>query len=242
YTFNGATLYGGDFLGLSERARYYPRMRESVVLPKRAEGQQLMETLGGFIGDVSVRRFILEDPVLTLGFREYTGREPMKQISWPATARTGRMMVKQYDHTLELTVTVVLNIHSLLYSSAAHPLMEVCYSIARAVCETLEERRIAYAFLTNARAVNMTGAWEYVGDGLGGAHLSTILEGLGRATYAAHGSAHLLIDSVLRRTQSGRAHIIITPTARDISAQDIARLEDRAAAKALVIAAEEVVD
>lgn len=240
FTFNGATLYGGDFLGLSEKAKYFPRLREAVVLPTRIDSANLDETLGGFLGDISVNRFILEDPVLTLGFREYTGREPMKQISWPVTARTGRMMVKNYDHTLELTVTVILNIHTKLYGYAAHPLMERCYSIARGVCETLEEKRIQYAFLTNAMAINMSGAWEYVGDGLGGAHLSTILEGLGRATYTCHGNAAALVDGAIHRAESGRAHIVISPTAVDVTDREIALLRDRTQANVLLIAAEEV--
>ena len=48
------------------------------------------DVLSGFLGDVSVRRFIYEDPVLTTGFREYTGREPMKHISWTQSARGPR--------------------------------------------------------------------------------------------------------------------------------------------------------
>lgn len=242
YTFNGATLYGGDFLGLSERARFFPKFREAVVLPKRLKSERLDETLGGFLGDVSVRRFILEDPVLTLGFREYTGREPMKQISWPITARMGRMMVKSYDYTLELTVTVVLNIDTMLYSYLAQPLMERCYSIARDVCEILEERRIQYSFVTNAAALNMTGPWAHVPDGLGSSHLSTVLEGLGRATYAHRESVRALANAALRRAESGRAHIFITPTAVDIPDGALSILRDRTGANVLVIAAEEVAE
>ncbi len=240
YTFNGATLYGGDFLGLSERPRYFPQLREAVVLPKRLDSKRLDETLGGFLGDISVRRFILEDPVLTLGFREYTGREPMKQISWPVTARTGQMMVKNYDHTLELTVTVALNIDTKLYGYASHPLMEKCFSIARDVCETLEERHIQYSFLTNAVSINMISAWAYVPDGLGGAHIATILEGLGRATYANRGSARTLVEGAVRRTESGRAHIFISPTAVDIPDEALSILRDRTGANVLIISAEEV--
>ena len=63
------------------------------------------------------------------GFRDYTGREPMKQISFTATARTGRMMVKQFDHTLDVTVSVVLNLDARLPSGMARPLMETCFSM-----------------------------------------------------------------------------------------------------------------
>ena len=80
---------------------------EVVVIPPRCENSNVLRTLGGFLGDISVRRFILEDPLLTVGFREYTGREPMKSISWTQSARVGRPLVKQYDHTVDATVTVL---------------------------------------------------------------------------------------------------------------------------------------
>lgn len=240
YVFEGATLYGGDFLGLSERLRYAKLEREAVVLPKRIATDDFNQALGGFMGDISVNRFILEDPVLTLGFREYTGREPMKQISWPVTARTGRMMVKNYDHTLDVTVSVALNIDSVIQGVDCQPYIETCYSIARSVCEMLEDRRITYAFSTNARAVNQLGPWEYVSDGLGGSHLATILEGLGRATYAARSSRHAFMDDVRRRAEIGRAHIIITPTARDYDRREIDQLANYSGANVLVMTAEEV--
>lgn len=241
YVFRGATLFGGDFLGLSERPRYYNMEREAVVLPKRVDTDDFKETLGGFMGEISVNRFILEDPVLTLGFREYTGREPMKQISWPVTARTGRMMVKNYDHTLDITVTVVLNVDSVVYGVEAQPYIEKCYSIARSICEQLEDRHITYAFCTNAKAVNQLGAWEYVSDGLGSSHLATILEGLGRATYAARDSRHTLLDDVKRRAEGGRAHIVITPTRQDIDKREIDQLANFSGARVLVMTGEEVI-
>lgn len=240
YSFNGATLFGGDFLGLAERSRQFPAQREIVVLPRRLDAMDFNQTLGGFLGDISVNRFILEDPVLTLGFREYTGREPMKQISWPVTARTGRMMVKNYDHTLDITVAVVLNIHTRAFGYASHPMMEKCYSIVRGICEQLEEKHITYSFCTNAIAANMSGAWEYVSDGLGSAHLAGILEGLGRATYACRGNADELLEGARRRAESGRAHIIITPMADDFDSREIELLRSYTGAQVLLLAAEEV--
>lgn len=239
YTFTGATLFGGDFLGVSVKAKYFSLLREAVVLPRRIESPELDRTLGGYLGDRSVDRFILEDPVLTVGFREYTGREPMKQISWAATARTGQMMVRNYDHTLELTVTVVLNIDTQLYGAYAYPLMEDCYRLARAVCEELESKHITYSFCTNANAVNQLGPWYYVSDGLGGAHLSTILEGLGRATYDRMASSDRLMEGVFRRAESGRAHIIITPLAEDFRPGLISALEEQTGAKVLMLTAKE---
>ena len=75
-----------------------------------------------------MNRFIMEDPVLRLGYRDYTGREPIKQISWTQTARMGRMMVSCQDYTVERTVTVMLNRTQLrtqfyLYAELLHAIL-----------------------------------------------------------------------------------------------------------------------
>ena len=242
YIFEGATLYGGDFLGIAERPRYNRMRRELIVLPRRVATDDFKETLGGFMGDISVNRFIMEDPVLTLGFREYTGREPMKQISWPVTARMGRMMVKNYDHTLDITVAVVLNVDSVYYGLEAQPYIEKCYSLARSVCEMLEDKHITYSFCTNAVAVGQMGAWEYVSDGLGSSHLATILEGLGRANYRHRVTRDDLMDTVRRQAEAGRAHIVITPSCQDYSQREIDRLANYSGANVLLLKGEEVAD
>lgn len=242
YTFMGATMYGGDFLGLKEQIKYVPLLREVVVMPRALAAPDVLDTLGGFLGDISVNRFIMEDPVLTLGFREYTGREPMKMISWPVSARMGGLMVKNYDYTLELSVSVVLNVDSEIYGAEAARALEKCYSIARDVCQTLEDKHIKYAFFTNAVAAGMTGAWSYVSDGLGAGHLMNILEGLGRATYLRAGSMHALMENAQRRAEAGRAHVIVTPKREDADEKAIEALRARTGANILVIAAEEVAD
>lgn len=210
YFFQGATVYVGDFFGTRETVEYYRRAAEIVVLPRRLNDVELCETLGGFLGDISVRRFIMEDPVLTIGYRDYTGREPMKSIAWTQTARKGSLMVKKYDYTLELSVTVILNVE---YKSQELQIstIEKCYSAARTVCETLEEKGVKYGFITNATAAGALGLWSQVGDGLGKNHLITILEGLGRATYSPTESFNYTLARTIRGSEQGRSYIIITP-------------------------------
>ena len=242
YIFTGATLYGGDFLGLNEQVKYALLLREAIVMPKPLGAPDVVDTLGGFLGDISVNRFILEDPVLTLGFRDYTGREPMKNISWPVSARLGTLMVKNFDYTLELSVSVIMNVDTSAVGGEATELREKCFSLTRDVCEMLEEKRVKYAFYTNSAAAGMVGAWSYISEGLGGMHLMNILEGLGRATNTSLTRAQVLLENAERRAEAGRAHVIVTPKRADIDPQDIERLRARTGANILVIAAEEVTE
>jgi uncharacterized protein (DUF58 family) len=239
YFFRGATLTLGDFLGLQEIQQSYSALSEIVVLPARYPIDPDFAALGGFLGDVSVRRFILEDPVLTLGFREYTMREPLKAISWTQTAKAGRLMVKNYDHTLEPSLTVALNV-ACPVSDAWEDHIEASFSLARTVCEALEKTGVQYDFVTNATASGALSLWDSLGEGLGRRHLMTILEGLGRATYAPTEPCAALLDRLCRRGQQGRATLLITPESLTPGeSEGVRRLEGLTGGAVTVITAEE---
>ena len=226
HIFKGATLNGGDFLGLTENSVRYPLEREFVVLPKPAEAGEVERLLGGYMGDTSVNRFILEDPILTLGFREYTGREPMKMISWTQSARAGQLMVKSYDYTVERTATVLLNADTFAFGAYGEAMLERCYSLARGVCEALEEKRIPYSFLCNTVTPGASEGFGEVSDGLGQAHLMTVLEGLGRASYDHRETLEDTFERAAARASRGRMHIFITPVDNDLHALPLRRLEE----------------
>ncbi len=238
HLFPGATLYGGGFLGLNETTENTTQHQEIIVLPAPWPGTALPATLGGFLGDQSVNRFLMEDPVLTLGFRDYTGREPMKSISWTQSARKGALMVKNYDYTLELTATVLLNIGT-AHDDGWEDRLEHCFSLARTVCEELDRQKMPYRLMTNANIIGGINLWSHAEDGMGNAHLSAILEGLGRASYNCLYPCEALLDRAARTAQHGRTHILITP-GRDAHWQPaLSRLEQLSGSKVLVLVPEE---
>ena len=205
YTIGDYRLSAGDLLGLEE-GKLQGKGKPLVIIPERSRSYKSLDALGGFLGDISVRRFILEDPILTVGFREYSGREPMKAISWTRTAETGKMQVKQYDHTAEHTVTVLLNV------DGANPqTLEECFRLARSVCEDLENRKIPYALRTNGNLNSPVGKLFFLADGLGSKHLNTILYALGRADGTCFRSLQSLVWETLRKRRIQEAFIVITP-------------------------------
>ena len=209
YFFRGAVLTAGSFLGFSKAEKNFYFSREVVLPPRPVKSFVMEKMLGNYLGDISVTRFILEDPVLTVGFREYTGREPMRSISWKQTARSGEIMVKNYDHTLDLTVTVILNIHTTIENYEER--LEKLYSMTRTVCEFLEAAKTPYRFVTNV-LTNEGSNWKSViPDGLGGDHFAVILEVLARATYNHFDRFEEMMAKVARSAEQGRCHILLTP-------------------------------
>ena len=108
-TIDNATITICDLFGMSRRAKVFKAFDSVRVLPTPAN----METgeLSGdlFIGNMQVRRFVLPDPFMISGAREYTGREPMNRIHWAQTARTGSLMAYNNEFTTERRVMIILN-------------------------------------------------------------------------------------------------------------------------------------
>ena len=179
YLLHTPTLHFGDFLGLQEKRREFSLFREIVVAPKEYETEEVKQVLGKFLGEYSVRRFIFEDPVLTLGFREYSGREPMKMISWKQSAQRQTLMVKEYDHTIEPVLSVLVNVETQNEDAAEQ--IEKTYSIARSVCSNLESKGISYDFYTNAQLAG--GENHVITEGLGSRHFAKVMELLGRSMH-----------------------------------------------------------
>jgi len=219
YQIGAYRLAAGDLLGFREASKSGD-WQHVVVIPERSRQKAAIDALGGFLGDVSVRRFILEDPILTLGFRDYTGREPMKSISWTRTAAAGSLQVKQYDHTAEQHVLVLLNTEG-----ASADELEECFRLTRSVCEKLEEKKIPYSFRTNGNLPGPVGKVFWLAEGLGQRHLNTVLYGLGRGDGTCFYSFRYLTQRTLLHRKSNESYIVITPPLTEKSAPSIKKME-----------------
>lgn len=199
----------GDYLGFHTRYLSGDLNRRIIVMPRRWEDPRLTLTLGGYLGEISVRRFLFEDPVLTIGVREYTGSEPLKQISWKQTARTGKLQVKNYDYTVDANVTVLIN----LDCSPAE--QEVCFRMARTVCETLERRRIPYEFFGNGDLFGPKGEHQWFPEGLGSQHFRTLMWALGQSKGIVYFSFVGMMERCIQMRRRSRGYIVISPSLRE---------------------------
>lgn len=207
------TVSLGDFLGLKDHGKNLEQFREIVIAPKEMTSPEVEQLLGRFLGDFSVRRFLYEDPILTLGYREYTGREPMKMIAWKQSAqRQQTLMVKEYDYTVEPSISVLVNVEtSGDFSNEKKELLEKCFSLARSVCSQLESKGIPYDFYTNAQMAGNTDNIYEVNEGLGTRHFTKVLELLGRSMYVSSFSYVKLLELADSASKPEQGKIVITP-------------------------------
>ncbi len=218
----------GDFLGFSSVTSSYDIPKRVVCTALPAPEDQDITAVGGYLGDVSVRRFIHEDPNLILGYREYTGYEPLKNISWAQTAKTGQLMVKNHDFTVDTDVAVVVNIEDLTNKR----LIEHCLSLVRTVSDKLEENKIPYALISNGDLFSME-------KGVGRKHAFGVQRRIGVSNFVRYFSFEELVERVVAGGRGSRGCIIITPTMSRRNAACVSWINKHSDVPACVLVGEE---
>lgn len=235
YAFNDATLIVGDLLGLNTSSQEVQFSQEIVVLPKPLPIGERLRPYGDYYGDISVRRWIIDDPVLLTGVREYSGAEPERTIHWPSSLKSGRLMVKKFDYTTDNSVLLLLNIESAkpFWFNIDQEKIEKCISLARGVVDDLEQAGIPYGLATNAQ-VSDSGKIYLKNTGTGIYHYSEVLESLGRMIYGISLSFEDLLWNFSRLGRSYTTIVLITPTVFEPYLDGINRLSEQAVQTVLI--------
>lgn len=110
YRLESVTMTTGDLFGLSSKVKTFPLQLELLVYPVLLDLSELPLPIHSWLGELAVKRWIVEDPFLTAGIREYSSGDSMGLVNWKATARTGMMQVHKKDYTADSRLVLCLNI------------------------------------------------------------------------------------------------------------------------------------
>ncbi len=146
------TLSVSDLFGLVKPAMMLKTSEEICVLPSPSEIESCSFSTDEFMGNQSVRRFILPDPFMICGAKEYTGREPMNRIHWSQSARTGSLMVYNNEFTTERKMLVILNMQRMSTDEKQRLSISVLEAQIKAVAFVLDlcyRSHIAIGFAVN---------------------------------------------------------------------------------------------
>ena len=207
-------LLVGDFIGFNEKIKNIRLFKDIIIFPEKIELQDNITFIGDLNGDVSVKRWIIEDPLMTIGIREYTGYEPQRHIHWPSSARYNNLMVKNFDFTTENSVLIVLNIETMKPSWKIRDthLVERAICLSGAVMEELEEQKIPYGFITNGHNIGKKKARDYsFYPSLGKNHLHNLLEILGSMNYSVAVGFEEMLQGIRKTKGNYKAVLFITP-------------------------------
>ncbi|HSH36625.1 DUF58 domain-containing protein, partial [Schnuerera sp.] len=206
FIFRNVDLKVGDFIGLNTSSITENYLHELVVLPKPLDLDKNLVLYGSYYGQISVKRWIIDDPLMTVGIREYTGNEPEKHIHWPSSLKYGNLMVKNFDFTTEHSVNIILNVESAkpFWSNIEKDEIETCISLCRGIVEELEQNNIPYSFVNNSYG-------GYKIDDIYSNNYEYVLNSLGRVSYGVAVEFETLINEIVNKRNSFTTFIIITP-------------------------------
>lgn len=208
-----AMLELGDFIGFWTERKRTALAQEIVILPAKRPLTESIVPLGPLGGDVSVRRWLIDDPLMVIGIREYTGCEPQRYIHWPSTARHNNLMVKKFDFTTDNTALVILNVEAAKPFGRAieEELIDETVSVARGVIEELAATNTPYGLVTNAYNEKSGEHGFYYRAGLGQNHLNTLLHTLGSIHFHIPGFFENTLKEIRRKKGNFTTAVIVTP-------------------------------
>lgn len=213
HIFYDVVLVAGDILGLKSFKMEIPNMQSITVFPKPLDIERELVPYGEYMGSISVKRWIISDPIISIGIREYTGFEPQKHIHWPSSLRANKLMVKQFDYTSDNKVMILLNIECFkpFWMNIQSEKIERCISYTRAVMEECQMSGIPYGLITNGH-VDSDNSYATYSSGWGNTHLDTLLEVLGNIDYGISMTFEETLSKLIGNSIDYSTYIIITPT------------------------------
>jgi uncharacterized protein (DUF58 family) len=116
------TVRSGDPLGLFPARLSLPETREVIVYPAALDLRDVPVPTGTLAGGSALER---RNPFVTpsvAGVRDYSPGDGFNRISWSATARLGRLMVKEFDLDPTADVWLLLDLDRAVQVPASRPL------------------------------------------------------------------------------------------------------------------------
>ena len=113
YRFGPLNLESGDPFGLLTIREQRESAYDLLVYPRRLDLPDLLLPARNPLGDLSGG--ILQDPLRIVGVRDYGPTDPIKDIHWPATARTGRLQTRVYEPTAQRVLLLALDLDSFAF-------------------------------------------------------------------------------------------------------------------------------
>jgi uncharacterized protein (DUF58 family) len=152
YQIGPTVLETGDLMGLHRRYRVGAEPQYLLVMPK-------VIPLSGYdiasrrpLGEIRMRERIMDDPTRLKGIRQWQPGDPMRQVHWAATARTGTLHSKIYEQTSVAGITLILDLHVDSNPANQEPMRtELAITFAASLATAMYEMNQPVGLVTNGR-------------------------------------------------------------------------------------------
>jgi uncharacterized protein (DUF58 family) len=217
FTIKNVTLIGGDLLRHGTDSIPVTVNTTLTVYPEVINIKEMFSSTRHVFGDMLVRRWIVDDPFIVSGTREYMPSDPMKRIHWPVTAKQGRLMVRKNDFTSRLSITVVLNIQSLEFEYehvAYRDLIELGIKVAATLIDNSMKTSCPVRFATNACTLDDRNRMVFTGEASGREHVEELMEILAKLELKNVRDFKDFLDIITGKVQNSDVIILTSYTSK----------------------------
>ena len=230
YRLSSAAMTCGDAFGIQELNRDFRVDAQLLVYPRLLPLSEIPFPSHSWMGEVAVRRWILEDPFLVSGVRDYQYGDPLNRISWKASARTGAFKVYDRDHTADPHIMILLNIDLSegMWDAVTDPdRIERGISYSATIAQNAIENGIPVGFGSNACEMDERNRPIRVGPQPGREQLNLILEVLAKLILVRSCTFFTFLEEELDRENPPADILLITSFVSERMENQIARLRDQ---------------
>lgn len=229
YQFENIDLSTGDIFGFGEVSRNLQSPTEITVYPSLLSIDDIPLPTNSWLGDVVVRRWVIEDPFLTAGVRDYTAGDPLNAINWKATARTNQLQVTKNDFSADHYLMIYMNFNQT--GDIWHPiidkdLIEEAISYVATIAEFSISKGIRTGFGCNAYIGQKTSETIRIEPEHSKRQLTYIFETLAKVEVNANKSINSFLKEDIDLKIAGKDILIITAHVSNEMKDNINRLEE----------------
>lgn len=215
YGLQQTTLTCGNLFGMSAKFQKFVPSSELIVYPAILSLDDIPFPSHSWLGDITVRRFILPDPFTQAGTRAYESGDALRQINWKATARTAQLQVQKQDFTADLKLHVYLNFEvseEMWEAVTDHDAVELGISYAATLAQYSILQGLEIGFACNGVVSNddRKNRFTRVSPDAGASHLHHLLTIMAGLTMRCSGSFYTLLEEDVLQGTTRRDYLLIS--------------------------------
>jgi uncharacterized protein (DUF58 family) len=151
HTYGPATISTGDGFGLFSRKVTVPQQDRLIIYPRLYSVSELRLPAKNPFGERSSSNRLFEDPLRTIGIREWQPADSLRRVHWKATARHQHMLSRLYEPSEEPQVLIFLNVATMRrhWQGNIPELMERAISVAGSLAALCTELRMPVGLVAN---------------------------------------------------------------------------------------------
>lgn len=151
HQFGPATITTGDAFGFFDTEAQWPMQQRLIIYPRLYSVAELGLPSKSPFGESRAAKSLFEDPLRTVGIREWQSSDSQRRVHWKATARQQQLLSRVYEPSEEQQIQIFLNVTTMArhWHGYIPELQERAISVAGSLAALAIEERRATGMIAN---------------------------------------------------------------------------------------------